>query len=205
MTQPFLRHDAGVRLRSALVARISKGIYFVADAYSLIPADRSASCLLQPEKDDLVLILEDSKGTASIVTVLERGAGKPALLSIDGDAVIKGGGSVSFISNHRINLLTPHLRLKAWFSKIAIADCAFSGSVFTSCGRRLQTICADAEIKAHKMVQQIRRLYRRIKDEDSQLGNLHYHVQDIFSIRAQDAGLDSEKRMQVNSKKIEAG
>ena len=205
MTLPFPRQDAGARLRSALVERISNGIYFVADSYSLIPADRSPGCLLQPEKDDLVLILEDRKGTASIITVLKRGAGKPARLSVDGDAVIKGGGSVSFISNHRINLLTPHLRLKAWFSRIAIADCAFSGAFFTSCGRRLQTVCAGVDIKAHKMVQQITRLYRRIQDEDSQLGRVHYHVQDRFSIRAQDASVAAEKGMQVNSSTIEAG
>jgi hypothetical protein len=205
MTLPFPRHDAGARLRSALVERISNGIYFVADSYSLIPADRSPGCLLQPEKDDLVLILEDRKGTASIVMVLEREAGKPALLSVDGDAVIKGEGSISFTSGCGINLLTPHLRLKAWLSKITIADCAFSGAFFTSCGRRLQTVCADAEIKAHKMVEQIRRLYRRIQDEDSQLGSVHYHVQDRFSIRAQDASVAAEKGMQVNSSTIEAG
>ena len=205
MTLPFPRHDAGARLRSALVERVSNGIYFVADASSLVPAHCSASCLLQPEKDDLVLILEDRKGTASIVTVLERGAGKAARLSVDGDAVIKGEGSMSFTSGCGINLLTPHLRLKAWLSRIAIADCAFSGAFFTSCGRRLQTVCAGVDIKAHKMVQQITRLYRRIQDEDSQLGRVHYHVQDSFSIRAQDADVAAEKGMQVNSSTIEAG
>ncbi len=68
-------YTAGVRLRSAQVQRISGTTYFVADACSLVRAERSVSCLLQPEQDDLVLISEDSMGNVSILTVLERKGG----------------------------------------------------------------------------------------------------------------------------------
>ena len=80
---PFHEKTSDVRLRSALVQRISGTIYFVADSFSLMRAERAAGCLLQPEQDDLVLISEDGFGHISILTVLERKAGQPAMVSVD--------------------------------------------------------------------------------------------------------------------------
>ena len=204
MTIPF-RGNAGVRLRSALVERVNNGIYFVADSFSLIQADRSPSCLLQPEQDDLVLIAEDNMGRASIVTVLERAAEKPAMLSVDGDAVVTGDGDVSFTSGHSINLLTPQIHMKALRSTAALSDGSFSGVSFTSCGRKLQTFFQNMDITAHKLVQRITRLYRRITDEDAQLGRLHCHVRNECSICAQDASIEAEKGMRLNGSTIELG
>ena len=204
MTIPF-RGNAGVRLRSALVERVNNGTYFVADSFSLIHADRSPSCLLQPEQNDLVLIAEDDMGRASIVTVLERETGKPAMLSVDGDLVVNSEGTVLFMSRQSINLMTPQVIMKACFGKITITDFFFSGLLFTSCGKKLQAVYENIEIKANKLVQQINRLYRRIKNEDSHFGRLQCQARDKFSICAQDASIEAEKRMQLNGSKIELG
>ncbi|MCI5163634.1 MAG: DUF3540 domain-containing protein [Candidatus Electrothrix sp. AX5] len=199
-------HTAEVRLRSAQVQRISGTTYFVADACSLVHAERSASCLLQPEQDDLVLISEDSMGKASILTVLERKAGKPAMVSVDGDLLIKGQGDLAFKGSRGLNLLTPKILLKADRSKMKINDLAFTGQLLTACGRQLHSIYQTVDIEAKAIVERISRLYRRIKDEDARLGRLHCRVQAEYSIHAQDASIDAENTMHLKSnKKIELG
>ncbi|CAK8712986.1 hypothetical protein GMJAKD_02250 [Candidatus Electrothrix aarhusensis] len=203
---PLHEKKNDVRLRSAQVQRISGTTYFVADACSLVWAERSASCLLQPEQDDLVLISEDSMGNVSILTVLERKAGKPAMVSVDGDLLIKGQGDLAFKGSRGLNLLTPKILLKADRSKMKINDLAFTGELLTACGRQLRSIYQTVEIEAKVIVERISRLYRRIKDEDARLGRLHCRVQAEYSIRAQDASIDAENTMHLKSnKKIELG
>jgi len=203
---PLHKKKNDVRLRSAQVQRISGTTYFVADVCSLVRAERAAGCLLQPEQDDLVLISEDSMGNASILTVLEREAGKPAMLSVNGDLLLQSKGNLAFKGRRGLTLLTSKILLKADRSKMKINDLAFTGDLLTTCGRQLRSIYQTVEIEAKAIVERVSRLYRRIKDEDAQLGRLHCRVRAEYSIRAQDASIDAENTMHLKSnKKIELG
>jgi hypothetical protein len=203
---PLHKKKSDVRLRSGLVQRISGTTYFVADACSLVQAERSAGCLLQPEQDDLVLITEDGMGKASILTVLEREAGKPAMVSVDGDLLLQGKGNLSFKGSRSLNLLTPKISLKADRSKMKINDVAITGQLLTACGRQLRSIYQTVEMEAKAVVERVNRLYRRVKDEDAQLGQLHCRVRAEYSIRAQDTSIDAENTMDLKSNnKIELG
>jgi len=200
------KNNVHLRLRSAQVQRISGATYFVVDACSLVRAERAAGCLLQPEQDDLVLISEDSMSNVSILTVLEREAGKPSMLSVDGDLLLQSKGNLSFKGGQGLNLLTPKIFLKADRSKMKINDLTFTGDLLTACGRQLRSIYQTVEIEAKAIVERVSRLYRRIKDEDARLGRLHCRVQAEYSIRAQDASIDAENTMHLKSKKkIELG
>lgn len=185
---------------------ISGTTYFVVDAFCLVRAERSAGCLLQPEQNDLVLITEDGMGKASILTVLEREAGKPAMLSVDGDLWLQGKGNLSFKGCQGLNLLTPKISLKADRSRMQINDIFFTGQLLIACGRQLRSIYQSVEMEAKAVVERVSRLYRRIKDEDAQLGRLHCRVRAEYSIRAQDTSIDAENTMDLKSNnKIELG
>ncbi|MCI5131916.1 MAG: DUF3540 domain-containing protein [Candidatus Electrothrix sp. EH2] len=203
---PFDKKQSDVRLRSALVQRISGTAYFVADAYSLVRAERSAGCLLRPEQDDLVLISEDSLGHVSILTVLERKATKPAMVSVDGDLEVKGESNLSFEGGRGLNLLTRKIFLQAEQGSMKIKDLTFSGELFTACGRQLCSLYQTVDIQAKGLVERVNRLYRRIRDEDARLGRMQCRVQGEYTVRAEDGFFDAEKKMELKSgKKIELG
>jgi hypothetical protein len=199
-------HRPGIGLRSAVVQRITGTTYFVADAYSLVRAQRSVSCLLQPEQDDLVLIVEDSMGNASIFTVLERKANKPAMVSVDGDLHVTSKGNLSFRDNRSLSLLTQKIILKADQSRIKIKDFTLSGELLTAYGRQLRSLYQTVEMQTKGMIERVDRLYRRVKDEDAQLNRMQCRVQGEYSIQAEDGFFDAEKTMDLKSgNKIELG
>ncbi len=199
-------HTTGVGLRSAVVQRITGTTYFVANTFSLMRAERAASCLLRPEQDDLVLISENNLGHVSIVTVLERKTGKPAMVSVDGDLQIKAEGNLFFESSRNLSLLTRKISLKADQSRIQIKDLTFAGDLLTACGRQLRSFYQTVEIQAKGMVERVNRLYRRVKDEDARLDRMHCRVQGKYTVQAEDSFFDAEKIMDLKSnKKIELG
>ena len=203
---PFHEKQSDVHLRSALVQRISGTICFVADTYSLVRAERSASCLLQPEKDDLVLISEDAFGQVSILTVLERKADRPAMISVEGDLQVKGEGNLSFKGSRGLNLLTQKIFLQANWGSMKINDLTFAGDLLTACGRQLRSLYQTVEMQAKGMVERVNRLYRRIRDEDARLGRMQCRVQGEYTVQAEDSFFDAEKTMDLKSgKKIELG
>jgi hypothetical protein len=203
---PLHEKQSDVRLRSALVQRISGTTYFVADTFSLVRAERSAGCLLQPEQDDLVLISEDSFGHVSILTVLERKTSKPAMVSVDGDLQVRGEGNLCLEGRQGINLLTRKIFLQADRGSMKINDLTFAGDLLTACGRQLRSLYQTVEIQAKGMVERVNRLYRRIRDEDARLGRMQCRVQGEYTVRAEDGFFDAEKRMHLKSgNKIELG
>ena len=205
MAIPLHDNTGDIRLRSALVQRVTGSTFFVTDAYSLVPADCSAGCLLQPEEEDLVLIAEDSMGKTTIITVLEREAGKPAMVSVAGDLLVKGEGNLAFTGSRGLTLLTPKIFLKADRGRININNLTFAGKLLTACGRQLRSLYQSVETEAKVAVERVNRLYRRVQDEDAQLGSLHCQVQKEYAVQAEDCFFDAEKQMVLQSKKIEAG
>ncbi len=203
---PLHEKKRDVRLRSALVQRISGTTYFVADSFNLMRAERSASCLLRPEQDDMVLIAEDNMGNVSILTVLERNPDKPAMVSVDGDLQVKGEGKLSLEGRRSLNLLARKIFLKANRSRMNINDFTFAGELLTVCGRQLRSLYQTVEIQAKGMVERVNRLYRRVRDEDSRLGRMQCRVQGEYTVQAEDSFFDAENTMNLKSgNKIELG
>ncbi len=192
-------------MRTGWVKQVSGSTYFVADTFSMAHAERSVSCLLQPEKDDLVLISENGLGNAYIITVLERANSQPAMVSVNGDMIINGQGNLSFKGGSSLNLVTPQIVLKMRQARIAFNNFTFAGAMLTSCGNQLLSICENVETRTTELKERVRRLYRRVRDEDSRLDRFTCRVQGRFSIAAQDCSIDAEKQMRLNGNKIELG
>ncbi|MCI5222978.1 MAG: DUF3540 domain-containing protein [Candidatus Electrothrix sp. AR4] len=199
------KSEPGVHLRSGIVDRICGSTYFVANSFSLVRADRSLSCLLRPEKGDLVLLSENGMGNASILTVLEREVGSPAMVSVDGDLTVHAAGELSFLVGQGLNLLAPEILFKARLGKMAIKECTYAGALLTTCGRQLRSVFQSVETNAAAMVERVNRLYRRIGDEDARFSRLECRVEHECSIRSRDASIDAAKQMDLRSDKIELG
>ena len=193
-------------MRGAVVKQISRSTYFVADSNSLSRADRAASCLLEPQQGDYVLVSENCFGACYILTVLERESCKPATVSVEGDLILESqGGNLSLNGGRSLNLVTPEIRMQASKGQMRFKDFTFAGTLVTTWARQLRAVYNTVETRADRVVERVNRLYRRVKDEDSRFGRLSCRVKGRFSLRAGDASIEAEKRLHLNGKKIELG
>ena len=206
MSRPLQKDKTSTLLRTAVVKQVTGDTYFVADGASLSRTERAAGCLLEPQLDDLVLLSINSMGTSYILTVLERQGNDPAIVSVEGDLVIHSErGNLSLQGSQSLNLVSSEIHLSAASARMQFADFAFAGTLVTGCARHLRMVCETVESKATRVVERVNRLYRRVGDEDSRLGRFRCRVRGRFSVRAEDASIDAEKRMRLNGDKIELG
>jgi hypothetical protein len=207
MALPLHKNESStMQMRGAVVKQIAGSTYFVADSNSLARADRAASCLLEPQQGDYVLVSETCFRACYILTVLERQCSKPATVSVEGNLILESqDGNLSLNGGQSLNLVTPEIRIQASKGRIRFRDFTFSGTVVTTWAKQLRAVYATVETRADRAVERVNRLYRRIRDEDSRFDRLSCRVKGRFGLRARDASLDAEKRMRLNGDKIELG
>ena len=194
------------RIYTGTVQQILDYKYIVVVDQRRIKATQAAGCLLVPEKGDSVLCVKGAADKTYIISVLNRNEANPACVSVPADTVIATkGGELLLQTDKKISLTTPNLQVQADRGVAEIRETIFSGSRVELSINHLSAFWQTVEQRAERVLDRISRLYRRIGNEDSQLGQVHYGVDEGYSLEAGDICIEANERLRLDGDRVEVG
>jgi hypothetical protein len=163
-----------------------------------VTARRAASCLVQPEPGDLVL-LGGSAARGYVLAVLERPGDRPLRLAVAGDMEIAAEGG-------RLTLGAETLVVEAETGQVAVRDLALSGGKVAARFRRI-TLVADAiESLVTRLLTRARRSYRFVEEtEQLRARDIDHRAGGHLHLRGETAALHAGLLVKVNASQIHMG
>jgi hypothetical protein len=153
LTEPATSLTVSTRLivGAVRIATPDETIVLAEDA--LWPARRAASCLLQPEAGDAVLLLAAPERGLTILSVLERASRSPILLTHE-DGIVLRAPTLALIADDALRVAAPKaaMDIAEWTMRSAAATLvAKTGSVVAD---TLRTIAGKIEQTADSLLTQ---------------------------------------------------
>jgi len=190
-----------------------------------LSCQRAASCLLRPEQGDLALVAlpADSRSTAFLLAVLERGeAGGPAVLDLHGGVrLCAPEGGVHIEAAQGITLSTPaEFSASAGGMSFAADHMSFaSGSVrwladaFSFLGKALELVTqrftetsAERETQAGTWTQRLGDCFRHVEDMDeTQAGMVRTLARDTALLHGRVTHVQAEEFVKVDGQEVHLG
>ncbi len=188
--------------------------YLVETEFGVMPAERTADCLLVPETGDRVLLVWDGPDEVFIMSVLKRGApDSPAMLDVRGDATLQSSGHLNLAAEdvniggvEGVSVMTKRFDLSSLEAEARFDRFLFQGDLVSGRVRTLKTMAVRLETTAERIMERCRRYYRRVDDfEDVRAGRIRLWVRDLFAVKSKSTAIKSEDRIKLDADKILLG
>lgn len=179
------------------------------------PAQRAASCLLDPQPGDRVLVAHSSAGSAHITAVLEREGQSPARLGFeDGVEICAPEGGVGITardevrvrSTRKIEIGAPKLDLSAQVGQLMVENLSVAGKVARIGVEQAQLVARSADAVVDRVVESFKSRLCKVE----WLDRLQAKVlqQDVDGIHAMSTGytvLRARKDVKIDGEQIIVG
>ncbi len=185
-----------------------------AGARSSTVARRAASCLVEPEPGDRVLVSEGAS-ESFILAVLVRASATPTRLSSDGDLTLAArGGRVQIVGERGVSLASPEkVAVVSRDLEVHTVHGRLSFDDFGVVGRALEArlgvakTCADAiERVAERVVDRVKRAYRFVEDVDQlRAGRIDQRAEGLLTLRAEHAVIAAQKLVKMDGGQVHIG
>ena len=197
------------------VKNIMDGTYLTVDAYGrTVKARKAASCLLSPEKQDVVL-LAFSGEKVFILSVLERQNADVSTISLEGDvcmSILDGTFCVSvkeditFKTTKSLSLSAGHLDLVGRALSAAFENIHMAGSAVEASLSDIKLFSKRMESKIESAVMQFVSRHAKVKELDSiKAGNIRHTAENILSLRSAFSFFKAAKNVKIDGKQIFMG
>lgn len=200
------------------VVAVEGALFLVETEAELLHASRAASCLLSPEKGDLVLVAAgeaEAARQAWILAVLERAAQGPAkveheqgliLRASQGPVTIAGGAGVSLTSPETVRVTSGHLRVNTVSGEITAQELSFWGRVLSAGADSVKFVAQTLDTVAERITSKARNCYRRVENvETSSAGTMFTKVKHVWSLRGNYAQVTAVKDVKIDGEHIHMG
>jgi len=189
--------------------------YAVRTGSGVLGARRAASCLLEPELGDEVMIAGDTSERVYVIAVLERATDRPPRIAFHGDVqVIAIGGTMTLQADAGLNLSTDaQLRLAAnhlmvqskrvtlLLEKLA----AFGGEVAASIGR-LRLIGNAVESFVERVTQSAKHSLRTVSETDQvRAGAVDYRANQTVSLHGRNVLATAKQLVKLDGEQLHLG
>lgn len=130
--------DRTTELTRAVVTATDRDGLTVEEGGMRYAASRAATCLIEPEPGDLVLLAHAGPGEAYVLAILDRKENGPArvdfadgveLGSSAGEVKLKARGPLSLSSSSRLDMVAPAVELTAAVGRMVVGRLEASGRV----------------------------------------------------------------------------
>ena len=175
MSQTALSYDAmEAQLFTGRVSGGEKGAWRVLAGNALYEASLAASCLLEPEINDIVLLAGLENGQSIILSVLFRAEGAQARLNLPQDSAIscpgrlalRAAAGLELESGQELNLKSESMNLAAKEASAQIAKASALLDTAQLCCRALTTFGHNALTVFHSLTQCLGRSQRLVEGAD---------------------------------------
>jgi hypothetical protein len=200
-------------LEGARILECRKAELTVEAGARTLHARRAAACLLEPRPGDHVL-LATVGGAAYVVTVLEREAGEPARVAVDGDLQIRvrrrfqvtAQDGIDLTSGRDMALTAAELKLSAIEGNVFIRNLLMLGDRFEAQVTKLNLLAETVDTVAQRLRQKLQRCYRFVEGfEQLRAGTMDYKAKSFARVHAEDTLVTAERLVKLDGEQIHMG
>ena len=175
---------------------------------------RAASCLVEPEVGDRVLVAEHDQG-CHVIAVLDRDDAAPLRVGLRGDLELSApDGRVTLAAQQGVRVVTPgeaevaagSTRVAAMRASFAIGALSYVGEQVEVQLERVKTVARTMESVAERWVQRLERAYRFIsKSEQVRAEVLDYSARKAVTVQAENTVISSAELTKIDGGQIHLG
>lgn len=164
-------------------------------SYGVVSAKKAVGCLLQPKKDDLVLVSVDIHGACYVLHVLERNDEDSCVNEINfpGDCVMHCQGSLDLRANQNVSLAAfdsveisgDVIGVHGHKAEVNINKISVLGQMLHTQVKRITTVAKSIEQSMKRLSQRMENSERFVEDhEEIQTGSTRHLVEDTLTTHA---------------------
>ncbi len=197
------------------VVATEAGRFTVRGAWGLVRAEAAASCLVQPQPGDRVLMVTDREAEAYILSVLKRGRAGRTRLVFDGqvDLKVNGGGfslaadaGLSLASGDKLDLAADKIAVHADRGQAVIGKISFVAKTLRGRVKRIKMVASSVENTFRRLTQRLQDAFRFVEDqEEIQTGSTRYLVEDTLTMNSKNAVHMAEEIVTINAEQVHLG
>lgn len=183
--------------------------------HSTIIANKSFSCLLQPEIGDEVMYSRNETNQNYILSILHRPRESTAKIEMESDLVISSSkGKVSILANQalqmvsaeQLDLLSSKINMVSQQATVSINKTNLSGDSVNANVTHLNVIAQSISTVANHLTQKLQNSFRLISGMDqSKAGNVMTSVKNLFSVHARQSAILAKDDVKIDAKRIHMG
>ncbi|MBI4957280.1 MAG: DUF3540 domain-containing protein [Myxococcales bacterium] len=177
-----------------------------------VKARRAASCLLAPEPPDRVLVTLVPE--PFVLAVLERTAGRPARLVVDGDATLAASGKLELRGETGASLVTPGeasiaaraLEVHAQEARVGIGRLTALAASVLGQFAELRVVSKCADFFADQLTSRLGRSFRHVGGEDAvRAGTIEYRAEGQAALKGQNTAVVARQIARIDGEQISIG
>ncbi len=204
-------------LEYCLVVDEREGQWTIAANNARYEANLAASCLVKPEKNDIVLVSIDNEGCCYILSILERPDHKmrPTTLSLEGQVnlEVKNGGlrvsahdGITFMTPEKLSMTSEDLEINALKGEVRIESFSFLGRIFNGQIEKVKVIADTLDSIFRRAVQRFVSSYRYIEEhEEIQSASTRMLVDGTLTMQTQNTVHTAEGHVKIDAEQIHLG
>lgn len=196
-----IANDADTFQTVGRVIGLAGDLVEVLTSEGIVEARRALACLIEPEKDDTVLVVGPSSPQPFVLAVLSRPDHTRARISVDGDCTFESRsgrltfaatGDIDIISKRSLSLASDRVELRAGIVTIVL--------------RRVQLIASVVDATLERVTQSVKRVFRRVQEiEHVRAGQIDYSVEGNLRLHGEHTLLTARELVKADAKQIHVG
>jgi hypothetical protein len=191
---------------ATVVAQSADGTFLAEHAGHRISCRRAASCLLQPEIGDQVLIFNTGNGSRYLLAVLERASLGTAHLNCTGDVLLSSSGSLRLAASQDIALDSCGFALRADDAQVTLERLRFSGVLWQGAVSSLRLVGHACETIMDRITQLTKVSLRRVEQIDQlRAGQIDYEGSSRVRIRSKYTAITATHVLKVKGRQVHIG
>ncbi len=197
------------------VERRDGAAFTVQTASGPVAARRAASCLLEPNDGDTVLLARTDRGAYWIFTVLERDASRSAEISVDGDLRLRTArGKIALVAQEGVEIISAAttkivssgIDVRSTKMNVVVEGLELVGTYVKAEVGRAKLFAESLDHVLDRFSQKVKRSYRHVEDLDQvQAGSMHHRVEKTLRVHAHDTALTADGLVKIDGKQIHVG
>jgi len=189
----------GPELVYAVVAGSEDGGILAETPMGEVAARRAASCLLQPEKGDRVLMAHDD-GKNWILAVLERPEKKDALLCFDKSVRMHTPeGGIHLSASTDISMVSSGLSMNANKTSAVFNSFHLAVQAYNSCIDKATSVVEKVDLFCKNMRQHLVRSSKVVEGHEEEYSGSRRMVTNTMDMKSQTTEIQASERVSVNS------
>lgn len=197
------------------VTRVEGAILVVRCGDDELQAKRAASCLLQPESGDYVLVARASSGPCYVLAVLERDEASPGRIVASGDLEIQlpngrlgvvAQDGVRVVSGQDVSVASPRVKVQAVEGTVAVERTSLLGTLLQAEVEVVKVVAGSVDSLIDRVSQKVKRVFRQIEEsEHVRASRLDYVAKKNMSLRGGSTLITAEELVKVDGDQIHLG
>lgn len=215
MTNAATKIEPEVAFQAAgRVTRVQGGLFTVVSGTAEYDARRATSCLIEPVKDDEVLLTIVPGRGAYVVAVLERQEAS-ARLVVEGDlevqaangrVVVAAKEGVELVSTASVGITSDEVKVNARAADVVLEHLGVIGTAVQARVKSLKMVAETVDQAAERVVQRVKRVYRFVAEmEQVRAQRMDVQAEKTLSLHAENAVMTAEALVKVDGAQIHVG